>query len=974
MTTETFVIKIQQTGAEAATAQMNRMGAAAQKTANIMGFFRKALVAFASVRIAQNMMEFADTAVLINNRLRVATKSAEDFARAQKFIFEVSKETRTGVMASAVVYSRLLQATSQLNMKTEDLEQIMENLNKSISIGGATTQEAKNSLIQFSQALASGALRGDELRSVSEQLPALANAIGKEFGVAKGQLLAFAKANPGILETEKVLRGVLKATEEFEAQFAATTPTMMNGITAISNGFIALLMEVQEGTGVFSALANGLIIVGNNMKAVITVLLILMAMKVYSFFATWAAGLLLTHGPMLRTIALTYQLVGAQGLLNIAILANPYVAAAVAIAAFVATLVTLYQTVPAVTEFFDGLWATVVSLATAVGTILSPAWEALKLAMSTVGPFLMAIGEAIGSVIYGWGLLVESFGAVVLAWTPLGLALQAAAPMLELLGYILVGVLVAGLSAVVLAMRGVTEVLYAFGAVSEETITKVRASSDAWLGYATTLVTSGLTVANAELQQKKLAESAAGVGTSSVKAAEGVAVFNDGMDATGRALENVSIVDRFGIVLETIAPAAERTGDSLTKTSDATVTLESVSGKAAETMQKLNPELFKGEESGAAAAQGFDDAGSAASRLTGKINALAEAYKRLNSVNGSIGTASDELSGKRAAGGPVFKGGSYLVGEKGPEIFVPNASGTIVPNDKAIAHVASGAAANDNTAPSSNKVVRAMVQAANSTAESANMVATALQKWTMVSYKDSKYAEVKGYEGDMSMEARAANGGEVTKYGGRIVAGNGYTRKDGTTPIFGDEDYIASAQFATRYSNSVRGAGVSTTGYDANKPGDLQVAQAMNAVAMGGNKDLLTQALANQEKFIQQLKDIRDNTAAFKEFKKTYDDQLGTPSGLDFQTLLPILGLGGKDMGEHDPYGLMKQNTQPAPAQSSSVAEDDSGSGGKKKKSGDTFNVVLNGVQDFQSFRNNRAQLEGNIYGMVKRAARRAGG
>jgi len=36
----------------------------------------------------------------------------------------------------------------------------------------------------------------------------------------------------------------------------------------------------------------------------------------------------------------------------------------------------------------------------------------------------------------------------------------------------------------------------------------------------------------------------------------------------------------------------------------------------------------------------------------------------------------------RAAGGPVSGGSPYIVGERGPELFVPGSSGSIVPNGR----------------------------------------------------------------------------------------------------------------------------------------------------------------------------------------------------------------------------------------------------------------------------------------------------
>ena len=53
----------------------------------------------------------------------------------------------------------------------------------------------------------------------------------------------------------------------------------------------------------------------------------------------------------------------------------------------------------------------------------------------------------------------------------------------------------------------------------------------------------------------------------------------------------------------------------------------------------------------------------------------------LSGMGGFWGSVGKLLTGARAGGGPVRGGGAYLVGEKGPEIFTPNVSGSIIPND-----------------------------------------------------------------------------------------------------------------------------------------------------------------------------------------------------------------------------------------------------------------------------------------------------
>ena len=61
---------------------------------------------------------------------------------------------------------------------------------------------------------------------------------------------------------------------------------------------------------------------------------------------------------------------------------------------------------------------------------------------------------------------------------------------------------------------------------------------------------------------------------------------------------------------------------------------------------------------------------------------LGAIFGQFTGSSGLLGTFAKAIVGKRAMGGPVSNSKPYLVGERGPEIFVPNASGNIVPNNK----------------------------------------------------------------------------------------------------------------------------------------------------------------------------------------------------------------------------------------------------------------------------------------------------
>lgn len=81
---------------------------------------------------------------------------------------------------------------------------------------------------------------------------------------------------------------------------------------------------------------------------------------------------------------------------------------------------------------------------------------------------------------------------------------------------------------------------------------------------------------------------------------------------------------------------------------------------------------------------GWDSVTTTISKVIGWIDQLIEKIKKLNVISGAVNAVSSMLGfgGARASGGPVSSGSAYLVGEQGPELFVPGASGSIVPNNR----------------------------------------------------------------------------------------------------------------------------------------------------------------------------------------------------------------------------------------------------------------------------------------------------
>ena len=120
-------------------------------------------------------------------------------------------------------------------------------------VSGATAQEAENAIIQLSQGLASGALRGEEFNSVNEQGNRLIVALADSMGVSIGQMRNMAAQ--GKLTTDVVVNGLLSQGAVIGAEFANTTTTISQALQVAGNNITKFFGEnstVKTGAAIFS--------------------------------------------------------------------------------------------------------------------------------------------------------------------------------------------------------------------------------------------------------------------------------------------------------------------------------------------------------------------------------------------------------------------------------------------------------------------------------------------------------------------------------------------------------------------------------------------------------------------------------------------------------------------------------------------------------------------------------------------------
>lgn len=351
MATERIDIVVSERGSRVVKRNLEDIGGSARRSADGVDLLKRALAGLSVGLVVRELARLADTYTNIQNRLRTVTTGTAQLAVVTDELFQIANRTRQSFEGTAELYSRLGLAAKELGVNQQQLLEFTESLNQAVALSGASATEAENAMIQLSQGLASGALRGDELRSVMEQFPAVADVIAKGLGVTRGELRKMGEE--GKITADVVLNAFKEARGELNERFAKSVPTISQAFTVLRNNFTQLVGEFDTANGISRSLAQAIIFVANNLDTLARIAAAA-AITVGVVFAQRAVGAAIT----------------AVNTLTLAIAANPIGAIAVAITAVIALLITFSDQI----TIGGGHLATLSDLAAAV-------WEQIRAAL-----------------------------------------------------------------------------------------------------------------------------------------------------------------------------------------------------------------------------------------------------------------------------------------------------------------------------------------------------------------------------------------------------------------------------------------------------------------------------------------------------------------------------------------------------------------------------------------------------------------
>lgn len=200
--------------------------------------------AYAGVKGIEKLTEMSDNLVTAKSRLDMMNDGLQSTDELYTMIYNAAQRARGELDGMTDVVARFGNNAKDAFSSNAEVVAFSELVQKQMTIAGASTAEASNAMLQLSQALGSGVLRGDELNSIFEQAPNLIQGIADYLDVPIGKIREM--ASEGQLTAGVVKASVFASADKINKQFARMPMTWGQMWQSMKNQATVALEPVLE--------------------------------------------------------------------------------------------------------------------------------------------------------------------------------------------------------------------------------------------------------------------------------------------------------------------------------------------------------------------------------------------------------------------------------------------------------------------------------------------------------------------------------------------------------------------------------------------------------------------------------------------------------------------------------------------------------------------------------------------------------
>lgn len=303
-----------------------------QGASDLMNMIKGAVAAYASVQTIGKVMDLSDQLTSTTARLNLMNDGLQTTQDLQNMIYLSAERSRGAYQATADAVSKLGLMAGDAFSSSEEIIAFTEQLNKQFTIAGTETAGIEAAMLQLTQAMGSGVLRGEEYNSILEQAPNIIQAIADYMEVPKGQLKDMAAE--GEITAEIVKNAMFAAADETNAKFESMPKTFSQIWTSFQNtalmAFQPVLQRLNDvaNSEAFQAFINGAIEALSMVAGIVVEIFNLIASVGTMIADNWswlspiiygvAAALLVYYGRLMLVRGAELALAAVQGVVAVA--------------------------------------------------------------------------------------------------------------------------------------------------------------------------------------------------------------------------------------------------------------------------------------------------------------------------------------------------------------------------------------------------------------------------------------------------------------------------------------------------------------------------------------------------------------------------------------------------------------------------------------------------------------------------------
>ena len=398
--------------------RMKKLSGSMRRSANMFNSQLGALGAtFATGFGLGELKNAADTMVNLRNKMGATYDTSQEVAQGMLDIKRVARESRSDLDSVGTLYQRIAVSTKQMSTTQEEVAAITQVVSNSFLLSGTTASEAANSARQFAQGLASGTLRGDEFRSVSENNVVLTRMLAEGLNMTVGQLRLFSHAGGLTAETMlpilmNNLEGTTLAVTKMRLNIGQATVLFKNNFTEMVDRVNSVFLVTDKTAVMIKVLSDNMHILSAVVAGFATLLLTKVVVGFVSWIALTLSAAVTTSFSLVTSVVMASWAIGtllvrslfsatlAMGRLSVAMLANPIGLVVIGIVAAVSAFVVLeekFQIVERMSKSFKSM-----------GVIATAAFDVVKIgfqkALLNGKIFFAKIQNAIAAVLRKLGM------------------------------------------------------------------------------------------------------------------------------------------------------------------------------------------------------------------------------------------------------------------------------------------------------------------------------------------------------------------------------------------------------------------------------------------------------------------------------------------------------------------------------------------------------------------------------------------